>query len=200
MYRPPYLQPGDQVAVISPAGAIEPAVIEEAVKTLRSWELEPVIGKHAAAKYGYFAGNDNQRAEDMQWALDTEDIRAIFCTRGGYGSMRIVEQLDYSIFQGSPEMVGWIERHHRLPRQIEHSGNRKHARCHAQKLPQYRTGSFKTDTGISVRPGQCLPIAAPSPEPIRNCRGRTHGRQSDPATLHPLLQSGMQTPDSDSFY
>jgi muramoyltetrapeptide carboxypeptidase len=110
MYRPPYLQPGDQVAVISPAGAIEPAVIEEAVKTLRSWELEPVIGKHAAAKYGYFAGNDNQRAEDMQWALDTEDIRAIFCTRGGYGSMRIVEQLDYSIFQGSPKwLVGFSD-------------------------------------------------------------------------------------------
>ncbi len=110
MYRPPYLQPGDQVAVISPAGAIEPAVLEEAVKTLRSWELEPVIGKHAAAKYGYFAGNDNQRAEDMQWALDTEDIRAIFCTRGGYGSMRIVEQLDYSIFQGSPKwLVGFSD-------------------------------------------------------------------------------------------
>lgn len=110
MYRPPYLQPGDQVAVISPAGAIEPAVIEEAVKTLRSWELEPVIGKHVAAKYGYFAGNDNQRAEDMQWALDTEDIRAIFCTRGGYGSMRIVEQLDYSIFQGSPKwLVGFSD-------------------------------------------------------------------------------------------
>ena len=110
MYRPPYLQPGDQVAVISPAGAIEPAVIEAAVKTLRSWELEPVIGKHAAAKYGYFAGNDNQRAEDMQWALDTEDIRAIFCTRGGYGSMRIVEQLDYSIFQGSPKwLVGFSD-------------------------------------------------------------------------------------------
>ncbi len=110
MYRPPYLQPGDQVAVISPAGAIEPAVLEEAVKTLRSWELEPVIGKHAAAKYGYFAGNNNQRAEDMQWALDTEDIRAIFCTRGGYGSMRIVEQLDYSIFQGSPKwLVGFSD-------------------------------------------------------------------------------------------
>ena len=110
MYRPPYLQPGDQVAVISPAGAIEPAVLKEAVKTLRSWELEPVIGKHAAAKYGYFAGNDNQRAEDMQWALDTEDIRAIFFFFFGYGSMRIVEQLDYSIFQGSPKwLVGFSD-------------------------------------------------------------------------------------------
>lgn len=110
MFRPPYLQPGDKVAVISPAGAIEPSTIEDAIKTLRSWELEPVIGRYATAKQGYFAGSDEQRMEDFQWALDTEDIRAIFCTRGGYGSMRIVEQLDYSIFQGAPKwLVGFSD-------------------------------------------------------------------------------------------
>lgn len=110
MFRPPYLQPGDKVAVISPAGAIEPSTIEDAIKTLRSWELEPLIGRNATAKQGYFAGSDEQRMEDFQWALDTEDIRAIFCTRGGYGSMRIVEQLDYSIFQGAPKwLVGFSD-------------------------------------------------------------------------------------------
>lgn len=110
MFRPPYLQPGDRVALVSPAGAIEPEYISHAVAILRSWELEPVIGPYATAVYGYFAGTDEQRIHDMQWALDNEDIRAIFCTRGGYGSLRIVEQLDYSIFQGNPKwLVGFSD-------------------------------------------------------------------------------------------
>lgn len=110
MYRPPYLQTGDKVALVSPAGAIESSYITAAVETLRSWQLEPVVGPHAAATYGYFAGSDEQRMHDMQWALNDEDIRAVFCTRGGYGSMRIVEQLDYSVFQGSPKwLVGFSD-------------------------------------------------------------------------------------------
>ena len=103
MYRPPYLQPGDKVALVSPAGAIDVNYIHDAVRILREWGLQPVVGVHADKRNGYFAGTDEQRLMDMQWALNDEDIRAIFCTRGGYGSMRIVEQLDYSVFQGSPK-------------------------------------------------------------------------------------------------
>lgn len=110
MFRPPFLQTGDKVALVSPAGAIGSDYIVTAAEILRSWGLDPVIGQHAYATYCYFAGTDEQRIQDMQWALDDEDIRAIFCTRGGYGSMRIVEQLDYSIFQGSPKwLVGFSD-------------------------------------------------------------------------------------------
>lgn len=110
MFRPAYLQPGDQVALVSPAGSIEPRYIENAVNILRSWELIPVVGKHATAQCGYFAGTDDERLEDMQWALDNESIQAIFCTRGGYGCMRIVEKLDYSIFQGNPKwLIGFSD-------------------------------------------------------------------------------------------
>lgn len=110
MYRPPFLQPGDKVALVSPAGSIEANYIHDAMEILRTWELHPVTGVHVCEKQGYFAGSDEQRREDMQWALDNEDIRAIFCTRGGYGSMRIVEQLDYSAFQGSPKwLIGFSD-------------------------------------------------------------------------------------------
>ena len=105
MFRPPFLQTGDKVALVSPAGAIDEKYIISAAATLRSWGLEPVTGPNATAVYGYFAGTDQQRIEDLQWAMDDEDIHAIFCTRGGYGSMRIIEELDYSIFQGSPKWV-----------------------------------------------------------------------------------------------
>lgn len=110
MFRPPYLQQGDKVALISPAGAIESEYITTAQEMLRAWGLRPVVGQFACAISGYFAGTDEQRAHDMQRALDNEEIRAIFCTRGGYGSMRIVEQLDYSIFQGSPKwLIGFSD-------------------------------------------------------------------------------------------
>ena len=110
MFRPSYLKAGDKVALVSPAGAIEASYIENAIKILQQWELEPVTGQYAKATHAYFAGTDEQRLHDMQWALDTEEIRAIFCTRGGYGSMRIVEQLDYSTFQGSPKwLIGFSD-------------------------------------------------------------------------------------------
>lgn len=105
MFRPPYLQPGDKVALVSPAGIIESQHISNAIEVLRAWDLQPIVGQYATATYGYFAGTDQQRAHDMQWAMDDEDIRAIFCTRGGYGCMRIVEQLDYSQLQGSPKWI-----------------------------------------------------------------------------------------------
>lgn len=110
MFRPPYLQPGDRVALVSPAGAIDSAYITAAADVLRGWGLDPLVGPNATAVHGYFAGTDEQRIHDMQWAMDDEDIRAIFCTRGGYGSMRIVECLDYSVFQGAPKwLVGFSD-------------------------------------------------------------------------------------------
>lgn len=110
MFRPPYLQTGDKVALVSPAGAIDGSYIVSAAEILRQWGLVPVTGKYATAVHGYFAGTDEQRIQDMQWALDEEEIKAIFCTRGGYGSLRIVEQLDFSIFQGAPKwLVGFSD-------------------------------------------------------------------------------------------
>lgn len=53
MFRPPYLQPGDKVAIVSPAGAIAEEYITTGVEVLRSWELVPIIGPHANASYGY---------------------------------------------------------------------------------------------------------------------------------------------------
>ncbi|WP_251621011.1 S66 peptidase family protein [Odoribacter lunatus] len=110
MLRPSYLQAGDKVALISPAGIIQPETVNHATELLQSWGLIPVPGKHITSQYGYFAGTDKERLEDLQWALDAEDIHAIFCTRGGYGCMRIVEEADYSCFQGNPKwLVGFSD-------------------------------------------------------------------------------------------
>ncbi len=105
MLRPAYLQNGDKVALISPAGFIHPQHLRNACQILQAWGLEPVMGKHSAAQFDTFAGTDDERQEDFQWALDDREIKAIFCTTGGYGSLRIIENLDYSIFQGTPKWL-----------------------------------------------------------------------------------------------
>lgn len=105
MLRPAYLQPGDKVALISPAGAIDPQHIEKAKSILHSWGLQAVAGKHAASLYDSFAGTDAERQEDFQWAIDDEEIKAVFCNTGGYGCLRIIENIDFSIFQGTPKWV-----------------------------------------------------------------------------------------------
>ncbi len=110
MLRPPYLQSGDKITLISPAGIIDPEYIEYAEKILDSWGLIPVRGKNIFKRHGYFAGTDAERLTDFQHAMDDEDSKAIFCTRGGYGCMRIVEQADYSVFQGNPKwLVGFSD-------------------------------------------------------------------------------------------
>lgn len=105
MLRPAHLQTGDKVALVSPAGFIHSHHLETACHLIQDWGLVPVVGKHAASQFDTFAGTDAERREDFQWALDDQEIKAIFCTTGGYGCLRIIEELDYSAFQGTPKWV-----------------------------------------------------------------------------------------------
>lgn len=107
---PKYLTPGDRVAVVSPSGALDPDLIDEACEALRKWRLVPVVGEFAKGKYGRFAGTDQQRLQDLQWAMDDPTISAILCGRGGYGVIRIVDQLDFSKFRESPKwLIGFSD-------------------------------------------------------------------------------------------
>ncbi|MFR4039719.1 MAG: LD-carboxypeptidase [Butyricimonas faecalis] len=105
MLRPIYLQPGDKVALISPSGIATKEQLDAACSLLTSWELEPVPGQHVLSRHGRLAGTDEERLHDLQTALDAEDIRAIWCMAGDYGMLRIVQEADFSIFQGNPKWV-----------------------------------------------------------------------------------------------
>ena len=94
--QPPFLKIGDEVAIISPSFAIEESKINAAVSFLEKWGLKVRIGKNALKKCGQFAGNDNERLEDLQEMTDNKDIKAIFCARGGYGVSRIISKVDFS--------------------------------------------------------------------------------------------------------
>ncbi len=102
---PPFLKHGDKIGIVSPAGRIEKKSIDNAVDIFKSWGLDVIIGKHALNIKNQFAGTDDERAADFQAMLDDESIKAIICSRGGYGSIRIINKLDFTNFLKNPKWV-----------------------------------------------------------------------------------------------
>lgn len=110
MRIPPFLEKGQTVAVISPAGRIRTDCLERAVETMRRWGLDCRIGKYVMEQHGPCAGNDEARLQDLQEALDDPNVKAIIGTRGGYGSARIVDRADFSRFLQNPKwLVGFSD-------------------------------------------------------------------------------------------
>lgn len=102
---PPILKKGDKVAIVAPAGKVKKDALEKGISILKSWGLEPIIGKYLYDDCGYFSSNDENRLADLQWALDDSNIKAIFCARGGYGTSRIIENLNFNNFVKNPKWV-----------------------------------------------------------------------------------------------
>jgi muramoyltetrapeptide carboxypeptidase len=105
MTVPPYLQPGDKIAVVAPARKVVRTELEAALQILESWQLEVVPGKNLWNEKNQFSGDDAQRRDDLQKALDAKDIKAIICARGGYGSVRIIDGIDFSGFRKNPKWI-----------------------------------------------------------------------------------------------
>ena len=107
MIRPSYLKAGDTVAIVAPAGVLklDTEVIQKTKILLNSWGLEVVFGEHLETKFRHFSGTDAQRTKDFQNALDNPNIKAIWCARGGYGSLRIIDDLDFKKFKAHPKWV-----------------------------------------------------------------------------------------------
>lgn len=92
--QPPYLKGGDKVAFVSPAYWVPQDAIQQAAETVRGWGLQPVIGPHTNnMNVNAYAGTADERAADLQWALEDDSIKAIFCSRGGYGSIHLLSRI-----------------------------------------------------------------------------------------------------------
>lgn len=104
---PPYLKIGDTIAIVAPAGILKgrQATIQKAIKLAESWGLEVVLGKNVFNQNNHFAGTDEERCQDFQEALDDINIKAIWSARGGYGSVRILDKLDFTKFKIHPKWV-----------------------------------------------------------------------------------------------
>lgn len=103
--QPPFLNQGDTVAIVAPAKAVDEEKIATGIEILKSWGLYVKEGKTLSTQFHQFAGTDTDRRLDLQENLDNPDIKAIFCARGGYGTSRIVDQIDFSKFRKSPKWI-----------------------------------------------------------------------------------------------
>ncbi len=102
---PPFLQRGDLVRIVATAKYIDKTPIDYAVSYLESLGLRVEVGENVLNKFHRFAGTDNERLNDLQSALNDDQVRAIICARGGYGSMRIVDSADWSRFSEHPKWI-----------------------------------------------------------------------------------------------
>lgn len=110
--KPPYLKTGDTIAIVAPAGILKnrEETIEKAKSLLISWGLNVVLGKNVFNQNNHFAGTDEERLKDFQEVLDNPTIKAIWAARGGYGSVRILDGLDFKKFSKKPKwMIGYSD-------------------------------------------------------------------------------------------
>lgn len=105
MIRPKSLQPGDTIAIVSPAKAIEAEHIDFAKSFFESKGFRVLIGKHAYGRHNYFSATDEQRQEDLQWAIDHPDVKAIICARGGYGCVRLTTRMQWANLLREPKWI-----------------------------------------------------------------------------------------------
>jgi muramoyltetrapeptide carboxypeptidase len=130
MIRPPYLKAGDTVTIVSTARKISRAELKPAVDIIESWGLKVKFGKNLFKSDRQFAGTDAERLADIQAALNSNTSAAVFFARGGYGTVRIIDRLDWKRFRKNPKwLIGFSDI------TVIHSHVHKHAEAESIHAP-----------------------------------------------------------------
>lgn len=102
---PPILKKGDAVGIVAPARKVSREEIAASIAMFESWGLKVMLGKNLFGEYNQFSGTDNERAADFQSMIENPQVKAIVCARGGYGSVRILNDIDLRHLQREPKWV-----------------------------------------------------------------------------------------------
>lgn len=103
---PPYLEKGDLIGLVCPAGYMAFEKVQTCISTLEGWGYPVKVGKTVGGlSASYFSGTDEERLEDLQQMLDDDEVKCILCARGGYGMGRIIDQLDFRKFRKHPKWI-----------------------------------------------------------------------------------------------
>jgi muramoyltetrapeptide carboxypeptidase len=105
MRTPPYLIKGDLIALAAPARRIDESIVDQAVRFINSEGFEVKVDQEVFSTQNQFAGNDSGRRNHFQALLDNPQVKAIMCLRGGYGSVRIIDLLDFNSFTKAPKWI-----------------------------------------------------------------------------------------------
>jgi len=105
MITPPYLKQNDIIGIVSPAKKIDRSLVDNAIRLLEHKGYRIKLGAHVFDAEHRFAGTDKDRASDFQLMLDDEEVKMILCSRGGYGSVRILDTLNFEKFERNPKWI-----------------------------------------------------------------------------------------------
>lgn len=110
MIYPKPLKQGDSVAIVSPASKIDAKLVDSACATLEAWGFRPVVGSCCKGECGSFSGTVGQRLGDLRAALENPDVRAVLCSRGGYGVVQMIEHFRDSMWNNDPKwLIGFSD-------------------------------------------------------------------------------------------
>lgn len=105
LIQPAYLKKGDKIAIVASARKISIQELQPAIDIFKIWGLEVLLGKNLFKCDNQFSGTDEERAADLQTALDDDSVKAIISARGGYGTMRIIDKIDFTKFKNHPKWI-----------------------------------------------------------------------------------------------
>jgi muramoyltetrapeptide carboxypeptidase len=103
---PSYLQKGDIIGIVCPAGYMATEKVQTCLSTLQEWGYNVKVGKTVGSdSQNYFSGTDEERLTDFQEMLDDDKVKAVLCARGGYGMGRIIDKIDFKKFKKQPKWI-----------------------------------------------------------------------------------------------
>lgn len=170
MIIPPYLKPGDKFAIISPSGTVLPERVDGAVRAIEKWGFEPVLGKHCKGDYHAYnvithSASPEHRLADLQWALNDPQVRAILCSRGGYGAVHLLEHLDIDQLARDPKWLIGFSDISALHAAWHHAGIVSIHSPMAKHLTLYDSNNETNSINYNILTGKELPTYNEAPHP-----------------------------------
>ena len=103
--KPQHLEPGDRIGIIAPAGPVDRDEIQPAIDLIKQKGYQTLISRNLYKKKGYLAGSDDARLDDLLSMFSNKSVKAIFCARGGYGTIRLLDKIDYDLIKKNPKII-----------------------------------------------------------------------------------------------
>ena len=143
MQLPLPLKKGDKIGLVCTARLIKPEQLDPALQLFKEWDYSVVVGQTIILRHHQFAGTDAERIADFQRMLDNPEIKAIICAKGGYGTVRILDRLDFTKFKKNPKWIVGFSDITAL-----HSHLHKNYEIPTLHAPMPSTYKFSTDAAI----------------------------------------------------
>jgi muramoyltetrapeptide carboxypeptidase len=103
--KPPRLKPGDGIGILAPAGPVTPSELSPGINLLTSMGYDVHVSTHLYDQKDYLAGDDDSRLDDLHSMFENKRIKALFCGRGGYGTLRLLDKIDYDLIRENPKII-----------------------------------------------------------------------------------------------